>query len=342
MSKKAYRKEAVNNPCICCDATQSALFLRTRFVQYPGWFDYRRCCQCGLVFNSPRLTNLAILYDKDYFFYQHTNASMQKRVLSQVQRLVLPATPYAPGSRLIELGSARGHLLNTLQQIGYDVQGLEFSADAVADSRAAYHVPIFEGTAEQYLQAGHPGAFDIALACTVIEHVGAPDVFLDACSSLLKPGGILAMDMPNINSFNAQAVGPAWEMYQKYHVYLFNPTTITLLLERHDFKVIRTFSYENFPFTTGQIRALKKRRRILLCLDIIGLYPVVRSWYRGRRLRRSNAPGKFPPITREDIERLEPYANSRDAKGPLADQQRGDHLVVIAQKNQPLTSLLLS
>jgi 2-polyprenyl-3-methyl-5-hydroxy-6-metoxy-1,4-benzoquinol methylase len=332
MSKKAYRKEAVNNPCICCNATKSALFLRTRFVQYPSWFDYRRCCQCGLVFNSPRLTDLSILYDKDYFFYQHSNASMRKRVLSQIQRLVLPATSYASGRRLIELGSARGHLLNTLQHIGYDVQGLEFSTDAIAESRATYQVPIFEGTAEQYLHAGHAGAFDIALACTVIEHVDAPDAFVDACFSLLKPGGLLAMDMPNIDSFNAQAAGRAWEMYQKYHVYLFNPTTITLLLERHGFKVIRTFSYENFPFTARQIRDLKKSRRQLLFLDTIGVYPIVRSWYRKWRLRRSNAPEKFPHITREDIERLEPYANSHDAKGPLADQQCGDHLVVIAQK----------
>jgi 2-polyprenyl-3-methyl-5-hydroxy-6-metoxy-1,4-benzoquinol methylase len=332
MSKNAYRKEAVNNPCICCDATQSTLFLRTRFVQYPGWFDYRQCCQCGLVFNSPRLTDLSILYDKDYFFYQHNNASMRKRVFSQIQRLVLPATSYAPGRRLIELGSARGHLLNTLQHIGYEVQGLEFSADAIAESRATYHVPVFEGTAEQYLHAGYAGAFDIALACTVIEHVDAPDAFVDACFSLLKPGGLLAMDMPNSDSCNAQAIGPAWEMYQKYHVYLFNPATITLLLERHGFKVIRTFSYENFPLTARQIRDLKKSRRQLLFLDIIGVYPIVRSWYRKRQSHRFNTPEKFAHITREDIELLEPYTNSRDAKGPFADQQRGDHLVVIAQK----------
>jgi len=118
----------------------------------------------------------------------------------------------------------------------------------------------------------------------------------------------------------------------KYHIYLFSPTTITLLLERQHFEVIRTFTYDNYPFSKRRIHDLKKMRRMALFLDSIRLYPVVRSWYRKRRRRISNAPGKFWPITREEIGSLEPYENSRDAKGPLAGQQRGDHLVVIAQK----------
>ena len=337
MHKNASRKVVVNNPCICCGTTASALFLRTRFVQYPGWFNYRQCCQCGLVYNSPRLEDLSVLYDQDYFLYHRDSSSMRKRVLGQIQRLVLPATSYAPGKRLIELGSARGHLLAALQQLGYEVQGLELSSDAVVESQATYHIPVFQGTAEQYLHAGHPGTFDIALACTVIEHVGAPDVFVEACASLLKPGGVLVMDMPNIDSHNAQTAGPAWEMYQKYHVYLFSPTTITRLLERHAFEVIQTYTYDNHPLSKRQTHDLARRRRLLLILDSIGLYPVVRSWYRRRRRRVSPiSDDKFRLITKEDIEQLESYENSRDARGPLASQQRGDHLVVMARKmNNP-------
>lgn len=332
MSNKAYHKVEVNNPCICCDATESDLFLRTRFVQCPGWFDYRRCRQCGLVFNSPASQTSQTLYDKDYFLYQHDNTFIRRRALSQIQRLVLPAAPYASGKRLIELGSGRGHLLDSLQRIGYDVQGLEPSANAVTESHAAFHVPVFEGTAEQYVKAGLPLDFDIALACTVIEHVDTPDIFLDACASVLKPGGILVMDMPNIDSFNARAAGAAWEMYQKYHVYLFNRTTITLLLKRHRFEVIRTFSYGNYLLADQQIRSQKATRQMLLILDSVGLYLMIRSLYRKWRKRRSDASNELPPIRRGEIESLTPYENSDDAKAPLAAEQRGDHLVVIARK----------
>ncbi len=332
MSKKVYRKVTVNIPCICCNSIESYLFLQIRFVQYPGIFDYRKCSQCGLVFNSPRFADLSILYDKDYFLYHQGNMNMRGRVLSQIQHLVIPGTLYSPGKHLIELGSGRGHLLSSLRRMGYDVQGLELSTNAIAQSRADYAVPVFQGTAEQFLRAGHKTDFDIVLACTVIEHVSAPDQFVKACAALLKTGGVLVMDMPNIDSFNAQAAGHSWDMYQKYHVYLFGLTTIKLLLERHNFEVVETFTYNNFPLARRRLRELKMMRQMLLLLDSIGLYQVVRYWYRARQKNRPGSADTFRPITEEEIEGLKPYKESRDAKGPLASMQRGNHLVVIARK----------
>jgi 2-polyprenyl-3-methyl-5-hydroxy-6-metoxy-1,4-benzoquinol methylase len=119
--------------------------------------------------------------------------------------------------------------------LGYGVQGIEISSDATAEAQKAYNIPDFNGTVAQYHAAGHRADFDIALACTVLEHVEAPDSFVDACHSLLRAGGILAMDMPNMDALNARASGAAWEMYQKYHIYLFSPSTITKLLETASF-----------------------------------------------------------------------------------------------------------
>jgi hypothetical protein len=155
---------------------------------------------------------------------------------------------------------------------------------------------------------------------------------VEACASLLKLGGILVMDMPNIDSFHAQAAGTAWNMYQKYHINLFSPPTITLLLKRHRFDIIRMFSYNNYPLSERRLRDLKNVRRGLLFLDKVGLYRVVRSYYRKRQQLPSNTPEKFQPITKEEIDQLEPWDNSHDARGPLAAQQRGDHIVVIARK----------
>ncbi len=140
------------------------------------------------------------------------------------------------------------------------------------------------------------------------------------------------MDMPNIDSSNAKAAGSAWDMYQKYHIYLFSPTTIKFLLEKHGFEVIQTFTYHNFSLTKRQIRKKKRMRQILLFLDSIGLYPVVRSMYRARNKQRSSPSGTFCSITEEEIERLKPYKESRDSKDLLASGQHGDHLVVIARK----------
>jgi SAM-dependent methyltransferase len=332
LKQNIFRKEAVNKLCVCCNGTESELFLRTRFAQYPGYFDYRRCRGCGLVFNSPRVNDLSALYDKDYFFFTKDGERMRHHVLRQIQRLVLPMKVYAPGKRLIEIGSGRGHLLAALSQLGFSVQGIEPSADAVAMSQAAYQLPVFQGTVQRYLDSGFPRDFDIALACTVLEHVDAPDTFVSASAALLRPGGILAMDMPNIDALAAEAAGPAWDMYQKYHVYMFAPRTIRLLLEKHQLSVIRTYTYDNDRPTLERIRRLKRMRNLLLLLDGIKLYPIARSVYRISQRRAPGSPNGFQPITATDIATLIPYESSRDAQGPVATEQRGDHLVVIARK----------
>jgi 2-polyprenyl-3-methyl-5-hydroxy-6-metoxy-1,4-benzoquinol methylase len=325
------KKIVVNDPCICCGASSSSLLLRTRFPQYPGYFDYRRCDHCEIVFNSPRLADLSSLYDQDYFFYLKDASSMRYHVLRQIQHLVLPAEYYAPGKRLIEIGSARGHLLNTLQQLGYNVTGVEPSADAVAYARSTYNLPMFQGTAEDYA-SGHQSEFDIAFACTVIEHVGSPDVFVRTCRSLLKPGGLLVMDMPNGAAHNASTALAAWEMYQKYHIFLFTPDSIGLLLKKLGFEIIRTFSYDNSPLTRAEIRHLKRNYRLLVLLDSLGLYLPLRTWYRKRSGAQSKVSTGFKPISKEDLQKLAQWESSGDAKASLAANQQGDHIVVIARK----------
>jgi hypothetical protein len=84
-------KIAVNNPCICCNGKESVLFLRMCFPQYPGNFDHRRCTGCGLFFNSPRLQDLAMLYDSEYFFFHKDRTFMHRHVLRQFQSLVMEA-----------------------------------------------------------------------------------------------------------------------------------------------------------------------------------------------------------------------------------------------------------
>jgi SAM-dependent methyltransferase len=278
------------------------------------------------------LNDLSSLYDADYFIYHRDEASIQQSVLNQIRHLVYPASNHAAGKRLIELGSAQGHLLNALMQIGYEVQGLEISAAAVAESKSRYSLPVFAGTAEEYLKAGNLGTFDIVVACTVIEHVAEPDAFINAGFLLLKPGGIFALDTPNSSSYNALLAGPAWELYQKYHVYLFDPTTITLLLEKRGFEVIQIFSYDNFPLSADEPRRLRRVRAMLQFLDAVGLYTFMRSVYHKVKRYSNGLHNGVQNLNEAKVAGLEPYESTRDAHAPLAAGRRGDHIAVIARK----------
>ncbi len=97
-----------------------------------------------------------------------------------------------PG-RVIVLGCGRGHDVAMLAAAGIDAVGLDISATAIADARAAH-----PGIAERLvhgdlfnLPAGMAGAFDALVEHTCLS--GMPPAlrpaYADACRRLLKPGG---------------------------------------------------------------------------------------------------------------------------------------------------------
>lgn len=90
-----------------------------RFPEYPGRFEYRRCNGFGLVFNSLRLKDMSQLYGGAYFYSWKSAAFTRQRVLEQVQRLIRPGGPLLKGNRVLEVGSARGHFLHVLRQMGF-------------------------------------------------------------------------------------------------------------------------------------------------------------------------------------------------------------------------------
>jgi 2-polyprenyl-3-methyl-5-hydroxy-6-metoxy-1,4-benzoquinol methylase len=131
--------------------------------------------------------------------------------------------PFA-GATLLDVGCGSGDFLVMARAAGWHVKGIDFDPKAVEVARAK-GIDADVGGLEQ-VQA-IKSQFDYITCSHVIEHVHDPRQWLVAMRNLLKPGGVLWMQTPNIDSRGYQRFGVDWlNLDPPRHLMLFTPETL--------------------------------------------------------------------------------------------------------------------
>ena len=107
-------------------------------------------------------------------------------------------SPAAKGS-LLDIGSGEGWALDYFQRQGWDVLGLDFSSFSLEKFHPALREylrtgDLYEGV-QQLVADGRQ--FDVLWLDNVLEHVLEPAGLLRRCRQLIKPAGVLMVDVPN-------------------------------------------------------------------------------------------------------------------------------------------------
>jgi len=134
------------------------------------------------------------------------------------------------GGKLLEIGCARGDFLSVARE-AFDARGVEPNPD-LAES-ASHIVPVHRDIIERTPWTG----FDVIATFHVIEHVDSPRSFVHAAAQRLKPGGLLVIETPNIDSFPFRFLKGKWRQFIPEHYYFFTPRTMTRLLSDHGLRV---------------------------------------------------------------------------------------------------------
>ncbi|HEX4998862.1 MAG TPA: class I SAM-dependent methyltransferase, partial [Terriglobia bacterium] len=123
-----------------------------------------------------------------------------------------------PSGRLIEVGAARGDFLAEARE-SFDVFAVEPNPELAASAKTV--APTHCGVVETAPQAAPWTDFDVAVSFHVIEHVDSPSAFVAAIAARLKPGGLLVLETPDIDSSAFRVMKGRWRQFIPEHYYFF-------------------------------------------------------------------------------------------------------------------------
>jgi len=201
-----------------------------------------RCCVCALVFVNPRPSTAALRqyygakdlmqHDAWSAYFQHS--SDQLRDLWQERLRDLHRWKPGSGLRLLDVGSGYGDFLYHASSSGWDVLGFEFAPAVAEVCKQKYGIPVQVGQLSEIgLQAA---SFDAITMWHVLEHLPQPVSVLQRTLQLLAPGGLLALEVPNLNFLVRKSY--RYPLSATLHLYHFTPATLTSMVRKVGFKVL--------------------------------------------------------------------------------------------------------
>ncbi len=219
-----------------------------------------RCRSCSLVYVNPQPTEAAIhryysakelaAQESWSSYFEHTPqqlAALWTSRLADVARWTDGRVP-----RLLDIGCGWGDFLHFACGRGWQVSGFEFSRSVARVAQEKYGLAVRVGSLEEM---GFPEqSFDLITMWHVLEHLRDPLGALARIEKLLAPGGVLALEVPNLNFL----VRKSWRypMSRTLHLYHFSAVTLGALAERAGLQVL-----ECRPGHTGYL--YKSRSKVL-------------------------------------------------------------------------------
>lgn len=205
-------------------------------------YTYVKCTECGLVFMNPHpsLQEIINYYPDEYEPYRvsHSRIANLLSLHSSWKRYRF-IKPYKNSGKLLDIGCSTGTFLNYLKHKGgWDVYGVEMNENA-AKIGLEKGINIKIGHFEQV--EFDPQSFDVVTLWDVLEHMYDPITVLNKIHQLLKPGGILVIRVPNMDSIDAKIFKKYWAgLDAPRHLYVFTKFTLHKLLFQSNFSVLST------------------------------------------------------------------------------------------------------
>lgn len=146
---------------------------------------------------------------------------------------------------LLEVGCANGANLKFFsEQLGIQPSQVVGVDVCQGEDRVDLDFQFFHSSLESYL-ANSDRRFDLILLSDVLEHIYNPWRALGALKSLLNPGGLLLVSVPNIENLNyvlAVATGKfaytSTGLFDETHIRFFSLETLAMSLEQHGYQVV--------------------------------------------------------------------------------------------------------
>jgi 2-polyprenyl-3-methyl-5-hydroxy-6-metoxy-1,4-benzoquinol methylase len=208
-------------------------------------------CGLGRLHPLPDAATLRAFYPGDYYGEPGTKfRPLIERLVRRVgaRHIGFLTRSLRPGARVLDVGCGRGVILGPLADRGFEVHGVEMSAEAARGADPRAQIRIAANLADAGFEAG---CFDEIVIWHVLEHLADPRATLAEVHRILRPGGRLIVAVPNFSSLQARSSGAEWfHLDLPRHLYHFPVLALRRLLTATGFDVESEhhFSLRQNPF----------------------------------------------------------------------------------------------
>jgi ubiquinone/menaquinone biosynthesis C-methylase UbiE len=178
-----------------------------------------KCRKCGLIYANPRpfvvqlATNYSEMVDDVYINEEIGRRESARSILNVLKRM-------HRSGRLLDIGCATGFLIDEAAKYGWDVYGIDLSHWAIDFAKQNIGLKnVSQGTLTQVQYPDN--FFDVVIMKDVIEHLPDPKSELIEIYRIVKPGGIICVNTPNIASLTSKILRARWWGVNQAHLYYF-------------------------------------------------------------------------------------------------------------------------
>ena len=201
-----------------------------------------RCHGCGLVYIDPIPDEALDPASYGQAYYEPWQGREERLRIGLWRRRLRQLQSRAPAGALLDVGCGDGLFLKVARAAGWQVEGIEFSPEGArrASERLGRPVAVGDLARDGMLR----GPFDVVTLWHVLEHLPDAAAMLQAVRRRLRPGGLLAVAVPNLDNLPMQAAyrlarGRRLPLYEpgarEPHLSHFSPATLALALRRQGF-----------------------------------------------------------------------------------------------------------
>jgi SAM-dependent methyltransferase len=209
-------------------------------------FAIVRCRHCTLTYTNPRPSpeSLGQFYPSHYAPHALPRKVIPSRLPSRFWSRIFGRPcpewrgllPWPGPGRLLDFGCGGGSYLCEMAARGWQVTGIDSSAQVIDSIREQFGLDVLTGTLPHRDLA--PGSFDVITMWQSLEHVSYPLAVLRAAYELLIPGGKLLVAVPNFESLTNAWFGEHWNgLDLPRHLTHFVPRTLLEMLQSSGFRV---------------------------------------------------------------------------------------------------------
>jgi SAM-dependent methyltransferase len=151
---------------------------------------------------SPYQWQISLANRIERLYHQHNHQEIKKILLHTMKfKFIIDKLDFLPDSaKMLEIGCSQGYVTAYYLSGGYDITGTDISEAAVSQSRKRFGDHFLVVNAEDPERCRDLGQFDVIFSIGTVGCVDNPVIFINNLLGMLKPGGMLLFNCPDLQS----------------------------------------------------------------------------------------------------------------------------------------------